>query len=86
MAKRIWNFICRLSLVAAFVLAFFAVIFNVNLLSYADSLNPVSHARAATIEPLSFVLSSPSGLTLLVVILVLVFVSFFGPPSPRNKH
>jgi hypothetical protein len=86
MARDFWILVCRLSLIAAFVLAFFAVIFNVDLLSYVGNFAPISHAQAAVIQLHSFAVNSITGLTLLVVILLLVLVSFFGPiRRPRNK-
>jgi hypothetical protein len=83
-AKEIWIFLCRLSLVGAFVLAFTAIIFNVDLLTYIGQLNPISHAQAETLHKFDF--SSFSGLTLLFVIVGMVAFSFLGPNRIKKER
>jgi hypothetical protein len=83
MLREIWIFLCRLSLVGAFVLAFAAIVFNVDLLTYIGQLSLISSAEAGPLH--KFDAKSLSGLTLMFVIVGMVAFSFLGPTPPKRK-
>ena len=85
------NLVSRAALVAAFVLAFAAVIFNVNLLTKFAHFAQMTAANAATKSPSSVLTDGIDGLLLIAAIVILLALSLTGRsrkplPRPTSKH
>lgn len=82
-------FICRASLVLAFVLAFAAVIFNINLVTQGMQALKMSTANAAPTSLQQTFGSEIDGVLLMVAIATLVLISLLSggkrPQPPKSR-